>query len=89
MLTKALFELIYIVYVNLTTQIIDWTFNMNDFTAMFFWYLREKRLKLNSLPVIDNGNVGIGCDKPFVVTVIASERSTGGSVRGSGHFFCT
>jgi hypothetical protein len=36
MLTKALFELINTVYINLTTPKIDWTFNMNDFTAMFF-----------------------------------------------------
>ncbi len=62
---------------------------MNDFTAMFFWYLREKRLKLNSLRVSDNGNVGIGCGRPFVVIDIASERRTGGSVGGSGHLFCT
>jgi hypothetical protein len=36
---------------------------------------------------MDNGNVGIGCGKPLLVIIIASERRVGGSVGGSGHFF--
>ena len=82
--------LIDTVYINLTTPIIAWSFNMNDFTAMCFGYLREKKKeKTNSLRVIDNGKVGIGGDMPLVVMAIASERRVGGRVCGSGIFFWT
>ena len=54
------------------------------------WDIREKEnveKKKKNLRVIDEVNVGIGWERPLLVIVIASERSVGGRVGGSGHFF--
>lgn len=40
------------------------------------------------LRVVENdGMDGIGCGRVLLVAIIASERSVGGRVGGSGHFF--
>ena len=39
--------------------------------------------------MIDVGNAGMNGKAPFAVMIIASESSVGGSVAGSGTFFCT